>query len=622
MVSRVGAPTLGGSGYQPRRGESGLSKLGRLAQIGSGLAGIMERREHEAHRTAFMESKAALYEGLTALDNDPAMQELGLDERREHMVALIEDASGKMGEQNREMAAQLRLQGAVWMDANLADDRKREQERRISEGLEVRTRMIDESRARLRKVPELLMNPQTAGQGAALAGSVKTDFEDAIADFAPAIRDALMADFQNEAATVTVAHFLSLAETVEQQHEAYRVLRSNEDEVQVGGGRSFNLSGTLTSEQVEKLIEADYIARGRAYEAMRRERAEQDLLTERRHTKAANGLKKAYDTGALDDEGVDALLRDPELPQEVREELDDHVYQSRTRDGNMALLDPDQLALQAQYKRAVATAGTPEEVAAIEQGMLSKGDLHPKLHQSVYTAGQTRVSALQRAAASGTTEKVVTFTNMNESWDLSAIRAVESVSDPGSLGRLGVLEVNPQMRSRLEDDKQALRNVADAMYQNMPETRPFLDAIMPLAYEQLYEGALAGAGGEGRSRAEQWRAFLDGINSREAIESIAAMDGRMWMGFVKAAGLVDQEMLDSMVFHDDGRPDPDRTLLQFNDRELMRARASYPVQTSRASYVQVRRNMASMKTVFERYMDANRAIARKIRKAATEYLED
>ena len=615
MVQRVGAPRLGGGGYQPRRGESGISKIGRLANIASGFAGILERREQEAHRTAFLESKASLYEGLSKLDADPALRNIGLDERQQHYTDMIEASAGALGETDRAAAAQLRLQGAIWRDTLLQDDRKRDTEMRISQALEARTRLLDESRARLKRVPEMIFNPQTAATGAALAGSIKQDYEEAIADFAPAIQQQLRQELHTEAARQTVAHFLSMAETVDEQMAARAALRSNEDEVQLPDGTSFNLSGSLTGDQLEDLIRQDAHIRSQAYTARNQERMVLERAKQERYRRSANVIKASLATGQQTEVQVEQLLRDPDMPQEVREEVEAYLDRSRSQDARAAGDDPAQLALQDRYLEAMRTASTPEEVDAINERMLGRLDLHGSLMRPVLTAGRSRKDRLSQAAASGQSDTEVTYTRMNAEWKAAGQSAVQQVGD-GITDRIAIVDSNPALKAAVHAEHEAIRNAGDALMSNTDgAAQGFLAAVMPMAYAQTYESRLAGMGGEGPSPGERWRAFLGSINSREALESIAAMDDRTWMGFVQAAGIADQKLLDSMVYHDDGRMDPDATLLRLNDDTIRRQRSAYPVQGTTWD----EKVAATWWLDLDRWGTARRSLVAKLRKTATEY---
>ena len=574
MVSRVSAPTLGGGGFVPRR-ESGSRRLQRLARGLGTIGGLMERREAAAQRTARAEANAALHTSMFDMDRDEALAGIDPAEKEAYFDDMIEKSVGALAESDREGAANLRMQGTVWRESLLGDDRKEWQIRQEARALDARSQVLDQSREDLAKVAEGLFDtsdPAAPTRAAALSGTVKQRYEEAIADLPAHLQDAYRREFSHEASRLTVQAWLASAADPER---AYGMLRSNKDEVVMPNGDTFNLSGPMNDADVEKAIANDLARRGDAYRLKNQAR----IASENEHQafvkRGTNTVKAALYQNRISEAEVRELIADPSTDPEVAEKLDIFLDQRGGRMGRMANRDTAQLAAEDGYKRMMDAAATPAEVEQVRQQVLEDTTLDPSLVPGILTEGRQKEGELARAAASGTTEQTVAYSRDWDVWTTEAKERVQGVGG-GITDRLGILATQPGRQATVDNEMARLKRFGEQVLINTQGAgQPLLEALMPDMMEQVYENALGS--GAPRPTAERFRQFAHSVGTREGMKALGSMSDKAIMAMLEGAGVIGPVAKRYHVeWTDDGTLDLDATLVSWEAAQRAERRRPDP----------------------------------------------
>ena len=597
MVSRVQAPRLGGSGYNPGRGER--SGFGRFAQVARGatyLGGIMERRERKALDTASMEAQAGLFDALTSYDNDEATQGLNPEEKAEHMTGLIEAARSSMAEVDEEASHSLAMTGFTWREKLISDDRKIWGERQEAEAMDASARLLDQSRGQLVDVASDLMDgsdPQAPARAAALAGVVKNNIALATAHLPPAVRDDVMREMSLQSSVATVGAWLSSADD---PVEAYERLRSNRDEYELPDGTTFNLSGPMSGTQIEQAIKADISRRSSEYTLRQNQRAE-ILQRDMDEAKAElDMLKTGFYSGQMTEDQLNEIRNDPTTSAAVAQGIDEFVHEQgqramarERRAAYSAGRDFDQIVEVDRYYRGFNAAATLEEVNA-QRRLVLEAPLDVGHKEKLLAAGRKREDDIAAAQAAGMEKEVASFTRYWAAWDSEAVADVQR---PGSAisDRLDAVETNPALKAQMDAEINALKLAAENfLLDTGGKAMPFLEVVMPMAlmqvrYDQLLISS-TGVEGQG-SKAARWRQFMEEMGSPEAMDAFRDADQSVAMSFLARAGLFDEEDMGLLVFTQDKRLDVSRTVLAFERRQRDAART--PGADENAFFEQQRR---------------------------------
>ena len=612
MVTRVGAPTLGGSGYVERRGESTVSKLGRLAQIGAGLSGMMARREQEANDTAYMEGLSTTYRALQDMDSDPAMAQLSLEEKQSKMRELVDGSSAKMGEMSPMHASELKLKGDTLIASLLADDVKLDQERQNAQILDTASRMVTESQAGIEQAVRQTFHASTAADGVASLGRIRSDLGLATKHATPLVREAVMRDANKAISRASVDEWLNVTATDPvAQVAAYEALRSNEDEVTLPDGTTYNISGMLTPTEIDERIKLHTHKMDEKYRLEKRARDMHDEARLRSEAKAVDMVKTGIFSGQMTANEARALKENPSTPTGVAEGIDDFLAKQAERGmaetrrgwamvdrqwteegrewtrhgrGKTAVAAADkaiatstgQQMMLDSYLREMQGAGSAAEVSATRSEVVN-GTLHPTLIPQVLAAGRAQVEKLRNAERNGTSERVVSYAKDNKAW-LTRGKDMVQGDVPGGVGdRIAEVEATPALKAKVDAEHAQLARLGEALLlETDGEAQAFLEAVMPLAYAESYERAMGGA----RPGTDApWARLMGRLRHKETLDAIGAMDEKAWFGFLVASEVVDADQARWLRFRDDGAFDPDRSLLARHDEGVRTARAMYPVQT-------------------------------------------
>ena len=578
MVGRVSAPTLGGAGVGTRAKRSGWGRFRQVAGGLSQLGDIWDRRRDEARRTMRMDSKASLHESMVALDADPSTQGIDFGQKSSMFDDLIEASVAGLAEHDKEGAATQRLQGSIWKQSFLADDRKASMERQAAEALDIRARVLDQSRSDLFGAAEGLLDVADANaptRAAAMMGSVKERYEEAIADLPPGLQAEMRREFSYEAARMATAAWLSKATD---PVAAYERLRSNQDEWQLPDGTTFNLSGPLDDAGIERTIQADMARRSSAYTMGRQARLAQQQAEDDRTEKALNQITARVRAGDLSMDQALELAANPNTPQDVAEGIESFIHTRHARNDTNARHSRFQLDRQDRWLRAIDGADSEEDVDELRQAMLNDHGLADGMVSTVLTAARQKDEDLARSRADGTLVEDVSFATH---WQVWTSRAEERVQGGAVSDRIGLLETNPSAKAFVTSELAELERTGKSLIKNSPSTAPFLEVVMPLAVEQVYERAIEGAGQNGREArytADSFRQLMQSIGSREGMKALADGTQKQLVGLLADAGVLSQRTAGYFVMDKDDPDvvDVDETLIRWERAERDALRTPRP----------------------------------------------
>ena len=573
-ISRVGGITLGGSPAR-QSGRDGLSRLGSALGGIANITAIFERREREAQRTTALEASASLFETLTSYDRNPATADMDPMSKLSKFDEIIDKSATTLGETDKAAAAELRQQGMVWREKLIADDRARYEERSTLEAMDVRGRVLDQARDELKGAAEDLFdttNPGAPGRAAATLDTIRKRYQQATQDLPPALRAAVDKEFEVALSKASVSSFL---EGADDPVQAYARLRSNKDEVDVGGGQTYNLSGPMTPKQIDAAISNDMRKRSEVRTMQNQARIDSENQRKENDASALRGLKGAIYNGTMSESQAREVISDPDTPADVAESLEVFLDQKGGREAREDARDPEIWKLADSYERAITNTSTMEELAQRRQEVLnddSLGSMVPTLLESIREREQKLGQVVDRAGEA-------TFARQLGSWKATGEAAVNEVGGIIS-DRMTGIEANPAAMKQREAHYKALEVSAETLFKRTKGAAgPVLDILMPMAYEEVNEKMLDAegfGGGEQETTPQRWQSFMESLGRPGVLDAVGKMPANELVDVMRAARVLPAKMAANLKFTDAGGIDLEATVLaveemRLRERESVRA---------------------------------------------------